>query len=103
MDSEEHAGEAGGKLLAFRQIVMRLLAGRELLAEPVDPLIGGLDAMSWLSLYHACHEPSGFGGMRRVEWPAAGGLENQAYVIVAMFAVLGTEVEAESNRNGQRS
>lgn len=97
MDFAEHAV---GKLPAFRIIIRRLIAGRPLLAEPVDPLFGGLPAEQWMSLYYACHEPSGFGGMRRIEWPDEGGVSRQAYVTVMVFSEIGAELskELESNR-----
>lgn len=99
MDAEEYAG----KLTAFRIIVRRLIAGRPLLEEPVDPLLGGIPAEQWMSLYYACHEPSGFGGMRRVEWPDSGGIAEQPYVSVVVFSEVGLAMSMEMERTNGRN
>ena len=85
-------------MTSLRQILQRLIAGKSLLAEPVDPRAGGLGCAEWLSLYSACHEPNGMGGMRRVEWPDGGGLADQPAIVVHMFAEITQLIHAESER-----
>lgn len=100
MDDEERP--PAGKVTSLRQILQRLIAGKGKLAEPVDPVAGGLRCEEWLELYAVCHEPNGMGGMRRVEWPDAGGLAEQAACVVAIFSIIGQLVAAESARQQQR-
>jgi hypothetical protein len=78
--------------------LQRLIAGKALLAEPVDPIVGGLTCHSWLDLYQACHEPNGMGGMTRVEWPDGGSLADQPACVVVVFSIIGQLVAAESAR-----
>ncbi len=88
-----------GKLTAFRQIAARLAAGVNLLAEPQDPMIGGLDASAWFEIFYDTHAGTGMGGFVRVEWPEPGGYAEQPTMVPAVMREVGLAILAEEKRN----
>jgi hypothetical protein len=93
-----------GKLIAFRQIAARLVAGKEPLMEPQDPMLGGMPVSAWIAVFWDTHTGNGMGGVMRVEWPDEGGYAAQANVTVEALdevqsAVL-KEAELERARSG---
>jgi hypothetical protein len=52
-------------------------AGKEPLAEPADPMIGGLSVWQWFRIFTDTHVPNGMGAFMRMEWPEAGGYADQ--------------------------
>ena len=92
MAYEIHAG----KSIAFQTIALRYIAGRPILAEPIDPMWGGLSVPQWISLFYDTHAPNGMGGMVRIEWPEPGGLAEQPDVVVRAFGVVASQIYAAS-------
>ncbi len=77
-----------GKPLAFRQIAARLAAGKGLLREPEDPMLGGLSVGQWFELFDETHAPNGMGALVRIEWPEPGGLAEQPAVVPLAMAMV---------------
>lgn len=90
-------------MTAFRQIAARLAAGAEPLAEPQDPMLGGLPVGAWFALFRDTHEPDGFGGMRRAEWPDGGAYADQPAVLVEALAAVREAVVTEWANERRRS
>jgi hypothetical protein len=68
--------------------------GQVLLAEPRDPMIGGISVQVWFELFYDTHSPNGMGGFIRTEWPEPGGFAEQPALVSAVFATV-QEVLAE--------
>ena len=98
------AGVDAGKLAAAQVIVRRYLMGLRQLLEPQDPMVGGLSAQAWISLWSECHERDAFaGGVRRVEWPDEGGVAEQSALVVRMFRLINEQVAAVDSMNRSKS
>jgi hypothetical protein len=82
-------GEFAKKLAAVRVIARRLIAGLHQLAEPQDPIPGGLRISDWVELWGLCHEYDEVGNVKRREWPEAGSLIEQPSMTVTMFQEIG--------------
>jgi hypothetical protein len=99
-------GRCPKSLTDFRRIAARAAAGKDPLAEPADPMLGGLSVAAWFELFWNTHEPTGLGGVRRTEWPEPGGVGDQPHVaVVALTTVLSAvtkEAEDEARRNGNQ-
>jgi hypothetical protein len=76
----------------------RLAAGLPLLAEPRDPMEGGLSAGAWMALWSACHAVTGLGLWRTV-WPDGGATTEQPALAVAMFDLI-TAQALEASKDG---
>jgi hypothetical protein len=77
-----HAAHGRCKSRAFRIIAARIAEGQNLLAEPVDPLFGGLTVWQWFELFVGTHAPNGMGAFVRIEWPDGGAYADQAALTV---------------------
>ncbi len=90
-------GLDAGKLTAVRTLARRMFAGLKRLSEPRDPLVGGRTVDSWVSMWSACHEPDGMGGLRRVCWPENDPLVDQPAIVVMMFDELSAQCKKASD------
>lgn len=80
---------------AFRQIAARLAMGKEPLAEPQDPMIGGWSVGDWFQVFTDTHTPNGMGGLLREEWPDGRTyIEQPAVVLTALGLVKHALMEA---------
>lgn len=74
-----------------------ILIGRGALV--VNPVrIGGFTSQQWLSLWFACHGPTGNGGFVRLEWPDGESVLSQPAIVIEMFSMISSEVAADLKR-----
>jgi len=75
-----------------------------MLAEPADPMWGGLHVWDWIALFYDTHTPNGMGAFLRLEWPEPGGLADQPDIVVRALhevaAVIYAEASAQSGNLG---
>lgn len=63
-----------------------------------DPREGGMTVAAWMALWSQCHVASGMGGATRTAWPDGGSLLDQPAILVAMFGLVGDELEVVAER-----
>lgn len=81
-----------------------MAAGLRLLAEPVDPMEGGVSVSDWVEMWYDTHAGNGMGGVTRIEWPDGGAYLSQPAIAVAMLSLVGAEIvkQAQEERGGDK-
>jgi hypothetical protein len=77
-----------------RQLVRRLAQGAPQLAEPQDPLDGGLSIVDWCRLWKMCHAVTG-NGIWLIQWPDGRSLLEQPSLLLEMFEIIEDQFTAE--------
>lgn len=74
--------------------------GQVMLAEPRDPMVGGISVGGWFQLFTDTHSPNGMGGFTRIEWPEPGGLADQPALVPEVLHIVQDEILEAARRNG---
>jgi len=83
---------------AARRRIFRRLGGLDLTATESEERPGGLGLDTWLALWQMCHEGTGLGIARRVEWPDGRALIYQPAIVVEMFVLISDEVNQHAQQ-----